>query len=712
MKKFAGHIFLIALLIIVAYRQVFFLQHPLMWDTAEYFFPTRFFMAECLRHGHLPLWAPYQFTGYPFYADPQSGCWYPLMWLFSLFGRYTLISSNLEYVLYTLIGGLGMYRLSGAWTKDNSAALFTAMCYACCGLFVSNAEHLSWIISAAWLPWLFWSYYRMHQTHSYKYVGLFALFLFMMISGGYPAFLIISFYLLLVLFLVALFTNRRDRQLLAKTLKLHLALALLSAGSSIIVIYSYLQGMQFITRGNGITLERAMQSPFSIHSFLSFILPFVTLTNKEYFKTDISMSNAYFGIIALVLFLSAVITKKDKRSILVLLLAVLCLATAVGDTLPFRAFAFKWLPLMNLFRFPAAFRVFFIIGALLLAATAFSELKENFSVKRKYLALVTVSLIAVLVTIFLHAYGKVKNLSPDWKQLFLNYDGFGEHNFHTHMLVQSAIQVGILLAFLILLAVAPKSKIAVYIILLLTVTDMVWSVQKNMYGTIVDRSVALHLVNNGIANSPKGFPLPDNTQPVIAHSDNNYKTQMYPVTSNTLFFRKSIGFDGANPFQLRRFNLLEAAGIHDSVWANPLAYFADSLVLSPKQLPGKRDVYTDSATYLQLHSAFSPSQPADHIAFSYFSPNKMTLNTAADGPRLLVLQQNNIDGWQASIDGKKEEWRQVNLAYMGVIVPAGAHSITFKFLPRYLLLCAIISLCFLLGALFIACYRRPAKAAQ
>src|SRR5689334_22747662 len=45
-------------------------------DTGAAFYPWFSFLGERLRSGHLPLWNPYQFSGAPFAADPESGWTY------------------------------------------------------------------------------------------------------------------------------------------------------------------------------------------------------------------------------------------------------------------------------------------------------------------------------------------------------------------------------------------------------------------------------------------------------------------------------------------------------------------------------------------------------------------------------------------------------------------------------------------------------------
>ena len=58
--------------------------NPLRWDGIAQFYPWRFFAAETLRAGTIPLWNPYQFCGTPFVANSQSAVFYPGNLLFVL----------------------------------------------------------------------------------------------------------------------------------------------------------------------------------------------------------------------------------------------------------------------------------------------------------------------------------------------------------------------------------------------------------------------------------------------------------------------------------------------------------------------------------------------------------------------------------------------------------------------------------------------------
>src|SRR5215212_9500707 len=78
-------------------------------DHFDYFQPLRWFTATELQAGHLPLWNPYNASGEPWLANPQTGVFYPPAWLFVVLPFAT------AYVLFLLFHlillGWGAYRL-------------------------------------------------------------------------------------------------------------------------------------------------------------------------------------------------------------------------------------------------------------------------------------------------------------------------------------------------------------------------------------------------------------------------------------------------------------------------------------------------------------------------------------------------------------------------------------------------------------------------
>ena len=99
-------------------------------DHADYFQPLRFFTAEALRHGVLPLWNPYNASGEPWLANPQTGIFYPPQWIFLVLPFATAYVAYLA--LHALLLGWSSYRLFGR-DGGQGAALVGAVALMTCG---------------------------------------------------------------------------------------------------------------------------------------------------------------------------------------------------------------------------------------------------------------------------------------------------------------------------------------------------------------------------------------------------------------------------------------------------------------------------------------------------------------------------------------------------------------------------------------------------
>jgi hypothetical protein len=93
------------------------------------------------------------------------------------------------------------------------------------------------------------------------------------------------------------------------------------------------------------------------------------------------------------------------------------------------------------------------------------------------------------------------------------------------------------------------------------------------------------------------------------------------------------------------------------------------------------------------------------------TPNKMVYEVQTGSPQLAVFSEiyykTTTSGWRAYLDGKPVEHWKVNYLLRGLIVPAGKHTIEFKFEPEiyrkgetYALISSIIMVVLALGALF------------
>jgi Bacterial membrane protein YfhO len=74
-------------------------------------------------------------------------------------------------------------------------------------------------------------------------------------------------------------------------------------------------------------------------------------------------------------------------------------------------------------------------------------------------------------------------------------------------------------------------------------------------------------------------------------------------------------------------------------------------------------------------------EPGGHAGLYCRRPDDLTVYTINRGEGFLVLPVTRFLGWSATIDGKKATIHAVDGPFMGVRVPAGEHTIRFRFRP-------------------------------
>jgi hypothetical protein len=141
--------------------------------------------------------------------------------------------------------------------------------------------------------------------------------------------------------------------------------------------------------------------------------------------------------------------------------------------------------------------------------------------------------------------------------------------------------------------------------------------------------------------------------------------------------------------------------IYENALVYPRAYFVESariehdsrLVLRTVTAPGfdgRREALVEAD---RLPDLVDPRHDRDaRVQIVAYAPNRIVLETATAGVRLLVLSEMDLPGWRASIDGVAAPIFRTNYLYRGVIVPAGAHTIELRYRPRSVALGAAISL--------------------
>ena len=122
-------------------------------DHFDYFQPLRWHTAIELKAGRLPLWNPYNASGEPWLANPQTGVFYPPAWL------HVVLPFAPAYMLYllfhVLLLGWGAY-LFFVRGASPGAALFGAVALIFSGPMLSLLDVSNNYATLAWLPLALW----------------------------------------------------------------------------------------------------------------------------------------------------------------------------------------------------------------------------------------------------------------------------------------------------------------------------------------------------------------------------------------------------------------------------------------------------------------------------------------------------------------------------------------------------------------------------
>lgn len=682
--KYPLALFLIA---IIAFWQIVFFIHPVKYDMIDCYYPWRYFVGECLQHGKLPLWNPYQNLGYPIHADPSSGAWYPITWMIGYTSGYNIYSLGIEFILHVFFAGIGFYKLSKTLQLSNNTAFIAGVSYMLCGIFIGNAQHITYIISACWLPFVLNYYLKMTEQTGYINSIKAALFLFLMITGGYPAITIILFYLLLLFFIYYVIKQIIDKQkqVLILFIKQNLLFLISTILLSFVMLTAVFEVAPFITRLNQFTIQSALTGPFSPQSMISFILPFASIKNPEFFASDISMTSAYFGLILFMFFFYGLFIKKPFIYIILLGFSMFSLLASFGGYVPVREFLFDYVPMMNLFRFPSVFRLFVIIGFLLVGAYSFDKfLKTEFKKQKKTIIGLALFFIFLLISIILIArYHGFLGLGKFIKHDLLVYSKTS--TLIQHIAFQSILQIGVLLAFiLIVLRISEKNKIRKYITLLIIIDLLVCSQLNEPYTAYYDM-FSVKKSNEHIKKFQKGFPQLKDVNISEVKSDELY---FGPFWKNLNIFQKQISADGWNSFSFTGYNELmdSTQQLYSEITKNKIIFLSDKVFEDTQLNKFRRDsAFTNKTLFFKkkdfdhLKKLHFKTELGDTARLVYFAPDSFIVKTETQQAQLLTLLQNNYTGWEIYVNDKKETNYTSNQTLITAVIPRGKNKISFVY---------------------------------
>ncbi len=623
------------------------------------YFPWRYAASESIIHGAFPFWNPYQHLGYPIHADMRSVFYPETFFVALLFGGYSLKTLHFLFVFYIALAGLGMYRLSELFVKNQWAKLAAAIAYILSGYFVGHGQEMFGIIAATWIPWVLYYFMQFQQSLSWNHFLKLLFFLFLQLTGGYQALSLILAYLLVLLGLLVVISRYRSggisglMPLIRKNLVLLGGLVL----SLTVLAAVYIQVTPHVSRLTSLSLEEVHFGALTSQALLSFIAPFSVATNASFLGTDVSMANVYVGMIILALFLTGLFFPKDKRLTLILLFGAACLLAALGPELPVREFLYRYVPGMNLFRMSSFFSYFSQLAIILVAAHGLDQLtSRSFGATKRLtygsLLMLIVALGVAVATILDKASG------PDLLGSLLQNPTFSysELSYHQRLLMHSAIQFCVLAVFLVFIFLVRKNpRIIGPTIVLFIILEMGISVRLNIDATVIGQESPV-IGQQRIDQQPKGFPIPSLEQSLRSNAQN--KPKLSPLYHNLNTFTKTTTVEGFNSFQLARFSQFEQSENLSESLERPLVYSSD---------------------------------PTASIRIEEYESNSIVCTVSSDHQNRLVLQQVYYPGWETTVDGHSVPTELQYETFPATSLDSGHHLVEFRYQNRHVIIGFIIS---------------------
>ena len=649
-------------------------------------------MSESIHAGHLPLWNPYINFGIPQYGDMSGGYWSPITWLIASTVGYNAYTLTLEVLFYILLGGIGMYKLTGIWKLDNRVSIIAATAFMCSGYNIGHLQHFNWLSGAAFLPWCFWSYLLLLKSFSLKYAIQTVLLFYMLVVSAHPGITISAFYFFSGVLVFYFIKNDYKKSVTDRIKQLSLShgiflllFLLLSAG----MITGYLDILPFFERGEKISLSDSLSNPTNLQSWISALLPFATVKNDSFYNTDLTMRNSYFSLPLLLFFILACFNKKNGWQKFLLIAGVSFAFLSAGGI--FKTLAYKFIPFIGYVRLNGEFRIFTLVCFIILASM---ELDKFIQRKNKFQGIIRliyyfVEIIVITCIIiglykvttgedsFMYSINTITSQISMSAKLKALTDAI---TFYDTIWIQGIIQL------FILWCIKWCVKFSNWDMLKnILVADVIIACLLNIPFTGAGKASVAE-VQRVLNKSPKGIPIPI-LQPI--KNIDSFTTEEKGLAGDWSLYNKQIGVKDEVPYPI--------------ILKNMSAYFENRKRYPDNNFLNKPFIFIEGA------------KDKNNMIIKSFSPNKITLAVTADSPTRIILQQNFYPHWFYQNGANKSAVDKAGISFMSAPVSKGQNKIIFSFKPTAvkwaMLLSAIVFVIYCL-LLFIPITKPPSLSSR
>ena len=692
-------------------------------DLSRYFYPLRQLMVAEVMSGHLPLWNPYLFCGFPLLATLQIGFFYPLTAVYYLlpFG----LAFNYYIILHYFLAACFMYAMLRHFKLDYVPAFFGGLIFAFSGYLLSVSNMNTSLSSVVWLP-LALLFLDKFLSSSFgfrnsSFVWL-TVVLALMFLGGEPTILYTTGWFLF--FYVIVFAKEKLKSLLWLV-----GSAVLAAGLVAVQLVPFIELQRSLS-------DRLVRTGFDLVSFrsfppreiLTFIFPYFfgnaatfggyteTLLGKTYQDWLIS---PYLGILPLTF---ALFAKRDKLVWFLWGTALVSLVLACGRYTPVYQLIYSFLPGVSLIRYPVKYLFLLTFCLAFLSALGLARLIGFFEDKDKLRSALKFVWPVVLAVLALSLAGQFllggiigffsRQYSAGIPAIFFKIlEELIRFNLHSFFNLTAYLAV-----FALLLWAAGRGRISQKVfansLVLIAAADLlangytiavaapaeVFSVVPPNYSLMMrDRQPERFFYTPELADANR-VVLGDNYGEALFNAKDNF-TANWPLLGRLFDFS---GYESIEPYQLSQFyknelrenklaaklDLLGRWNVKYILAAGPLRSSALKLLRHKNQFGQNLYIYENQRVKPRAYF----SQGAGRVDLAAYRPGLLALKTASMAPASLFLSETRYPGWQALVDGRAVKIKPADRFFQAIDLPAGAHEVRFVYDPWSLKLGAGISL--------------------
>ncbi len=654
----------------------------MFWDITLINLPWRYHLSECINNGVLPLWNPYMNYGFPQMGHNET--WYPVSWLFSFLFKYDLAVLQFEYLFNLFMAGIGFYQLSSLFKLDKPVRIAGAIAYMLCGVFIAQASHLGYVTSGAWMPFVFYYLVKLFQEPKFRFGFNLVFFYFLLVTGGYPGNFIVITYICLGIALYYLVTYIRAKRSVELKKLAYIIPTLLIVFLMIyaVVLQATLELNPLITRGD---LEYtntgfgAMTGSNTIQSYASLVTPLAASVESELWGTARMLNDSYFGIILLLMALFFMVKGKSspnyKIGVYLFVFSLFFLLVSIAIQFPLHKVLFNYFPLLDKFRFPSLYRIFFILPMIILSIFGIQLVVKNQELIKQLKVWIIATIVLIALLFIFSQTNHSFEMFVDFEAVVLNLP------------IEAMIFIDCFLAIIMLLVLLSfahfKPKHLITVLIVLVSFDLIvhtW-IRTPIF---VARNTDPSLVDEGIAAIPDGFPLINQKIPTKLAEEQFQNSP--PLWTNKYSYNKYPIYQGSSPYSTKTYAASIENGDIEQLMEYPFIAIFDDFN------QGKVD------------TMFYQKELTESTVCLNSNPNQFEFEIKNAANKFALFNHNKYPHWKFYENGVKLEPIEVSTNFYAVQLKSNQSELSISFEPELTIKLFYLSAVSFLGLLVLLIY--------